>query len=472
MRCVNSFLPWKRAQGSESYTCSDHDMRAGLDLERMADAATKNALQVWPIRTNASLKRQEQECRQLPPSQQDKYMQGIGVNSFEAGLTCPGMELFGSPVDFAHCEALGNLPKHYLGMMFVFITKWKLFTLAELNDAVRCYPWPRGTVIQALPESSVKGATDGHSRATGLANSDVSYVGMRAHDMIIFAIHSVALLEPLVPEQHRSSVHWKCWCAHVKYFLMLMQRDASPTSVRQLDIAIREKQEIYLQIEEYWDLWCPNNHYAQHFPLDILLWGPVFLTSALRFEAANQVVIQAGRATNFKSLLKSTAEKVALRRALELKKDPNDRHSIQIRERLTETVHRGTSSTIDVMWAGGWLPLHSESVKVVWVASIEYAHYRIDVHAWLRLVVEETESLAKIDDLFQVGGILYALFSFYPGALQQDAATGQLFASFSSIGPDVQFPGRQRTIRRFDHIPDLLLLHRDHGRQCFLFFPW
>ena len=210
----------------------------------------------------------------------------------------------------------------------------------------------------------------------------------------------------------------------------------------------------------------------EHFPLDILLWGPVFLTSALRFEAANQAVIQAGRATNFISLLKSTAEKVALRRALELKKDPNDRHSIQIRRRLTETVNRGTSSTMDAMWAGGWLPLHSESVEVVWVASIEYAHYRIDVHSWLRLVVDQTESLAKIDDLFQVGGILYALLSFYPGALQQDAATGQLFASLSSIGPDVQFPARQQTIRRFDHIPDLLLLHQDHGRQCYLFFPW
>lgn len=65
--------------------------------------------------------------------------------------------------------------------------------------------------------------------------------------------------------------------------------------------------------------------------------------------------------------------------------------------------------------------------------------------------------------------LLTALYSFYPGALQRDAASGQLFATATSIGPSCQ---SQQTIRKFDHIPELLLRHYDPGRQCHLFFPW
>lgn len=40
------------------------------------------------------------------------------------------------------------------------------------------------------------------------------------------------------------------------------------------------------------------------------------------------------------------------------------------------------------------------------------ALYRIVVqHTWLKLVVDQTECLAKIDDLFQISGVLYAFFS-------------------------------------------------------------
>ena len=52
----------------------------------------------------------------------------------------------------------------------------------------------------------------------------------------------------------------------------------------------------------------------------------------------------------------------------------------------------------------------------------------------------------------------------------RDAASGQLFATATSIGPSCQ--SQQRTIRKFDHVPELLLRHYDPGRQCHLFFPW
>ena len=74
-------------------------------------------------------------------------------------------------------------------------------------------------------------------------------------------------------------------------------------------------QTLFLDIDVYYDLWCFNFHLAQHFPMDILRFGPTRLTSTLRWEAQNQTFIQAGRATNFKSLLFSMADTVAVRRA-------------------------------------------------------------------------------------------------------------------------------------------------------------
>ena len=105
----------------------------------------------------------------------------------------------------------------------------------------------------------------------------------------------------------------------IKYFTMLLSRSFSLEDVRRLDSTIVHMQELVLSIPHYYDLWCPNFHYATHFPMDILLWAPPRLTCVLRFEAQNQVYIQAGRHTNFCSRLQ---EKVAVRRALDVSAQP------------------------------------------------------------------------------------------------------------------------------------------------------
>ena len=142
----------------------------------------------------------------------------------------------------------------------------------------------------------------------------------------------------------------------------------------------------------YYDLWVPNNHHAQHFPMDILRYGPPRLSCTMRWEAANQVLpplpphlprararththvrhlftpasqvyIRAGRATNFKSLLVSMAEKVGLRRAQDLLSS-GSRLQLQVEKTLTENVSYGVSNIITSMWDGGILSFDVPTVEV------------------------------------------------------------------------------------------------------------
>jgi len=370
-------------------------------------------------------------------------MQSIGVNSFELGVRFPGFNLFGAPIDFQHAETEGNLPNHFLGFMFVVIKKRGLISLERYNAAVRAAPLPPGCIVQPLPDSSIIGTPN------GMARSDMTYTGMRAHDMLVFALHSTAILRPLLPESFLSSDYWLCWCAHVKYVTMLLQDEFTLEDIRRLDVAIWDMQKIFLRIEEYYDLWCPNFHYAQHFPFDILLWGPPHLTCCFRFEAANQVFIQAGRHTNFKSLLSSTAQTVAIRRAMDLKEG---RHTAtpDIMERMTELIAYGTSTSIDAMWDSGWLADKSTAVEVKWVAQVQMAHYKIVLHRWVRL---RDGCLGQIADMFCIMGKLFALFTRFDGVLMQDPQSGQLFALNRALKRDT---GTGLAIVELNYVPALL----------------
>ena len=70
-----------------------------------------------------------------------------------------------------------------------------------------------------------------------------------------------------------------------------MQPELSEEDVQQLDELIYAHQKAFLAHEvEYGErLWKPKNHFASHFPTDILNFGPMRNYWCMRFEALNQV---------------------------------------------------------------------------------------------------------------------------------------------------------------------------------------
>ena len=87
---------------------------------------------------------------------------------------------------------------------------------------------------------------------------------MTAHDMMVFAVHSIAVLERFVPEEERECDVWRCWCLHVEYFTISLSQSFPLMLIVKLDVTIWNMQKLYLSIPENDDLWgslwAPNNH--------------------------------------------------------------------------------------------------------------------------------------------------------------------------------------------------------------------
>ena len=74
----------------------------------------------------------------------------------------------------------------------------------------------------------------------------------------------------------------------VKYFSALMATRFTESSIYALDALLHDAQEKFLAISMYSELWKPKNHFVQHLPADIKLFGPPRTFWCMRFEAKNQ----------------------------------------------------------------------------------------------------------------------------------------------------------------------------------------
>ena len=106
--------------------------------------------------------------------------------------------------------------------------------------------------------------------------------------MLQFTLHSLEILRPLMTDAQRSSAEYQAWLAHVRYFSALMKPHFTDASIDAVDDLIYYAQKLFLRIPAYSQLWKPKNHFAQHIPADIKLFGPPRTYWCMRFEAKNQ----------------------------------------------------------------------------------------------------------------------------------------------------------------------------------------
>ena len=108
--------------------------------------------------------------------------------------------------------------------------------------------------------------------------------------------------------------------SHVSYFSALMKPEFTDASIDAVDELICDAQKCFLDIEAYSRLWKPKNHFAQHIPSDIKLFGPPRTYWCMRFEAKNQDHKRAAKMSNFINVPKTVAEFWAVRSARRLGK--------------------------------------------------------------------------------------------------------------------------------------------------------
>lgn len=61
------------------------------------------------------------------------------------------------PYDTMHIELDGIVRQELAYMLYIFVTKHKYFTLAQLNAAIRSFPWPKGHRVPDVDAKSLEG---------------------------------------------------------------------------------------------------------------------------------------------------------------------------------------------------------------------------------------------------------------------------------------------------------------------------
>ena len=365
-------------------------------------------------------------------TQRDDFLASIGMNSFSHAFTrVPHFDICRNvPYDFMHCELEGSCKNELAAMLFYFLRKrpsWG-FTLEKLNDAIRSYPWPAGFAPPIFTAGYLeKGTKEGRE----LKCKTGCHVHMTAGDMAIFMRHSIDLLLPLIGDT--SDPLWRCWVAHARYVRLLLQHSLTHAELLTLDRLIYEHHELFLAAEEYGPrLFKPKNHFACHFPSDILNHGPVRNYWCMRFEALNQLFKSFAKTGSFRNTCGRCADMwtmtVAIARDRGTEGDAAKPCVIKSSAAVTYARDADRSflsaESVGADVVGGLFEVGPELRRVTleWVSIFQMggSEYRAG-QSWLQATYDGQQIVAFLpqDSVFRMKGRLFALLHLYP-AVQPD----------------------------------------------------
>ena len=292
----------------------------GIDIPSSFLSHSQHAC-AYTARSSDQYREQRRHCRTLPVSKpkrstdvtQAEFMSSIGVTTWKHAFTrIPYFDVIRNvPRDLMHIELEGNLKVHAYGFLYMAIKKHRWFTRAQLNQRISQFPFLHDRP-PCIPKTSLKGRK-------GTLPAKRGAISMTSGQMLQFVIHSLEILRPLMSVNALShSPLWAAWVAHVKYFSAMMKMHFTEQSIIDLDHLIWDAQTKFIGIVEYSGLWKPKNHFAQHIPGDILLYGPPRNFWCMRFEAKNQEHKRSAKLGDFKGVPKTVSEFWAIRSGLRL----------------------------------------------------------------------------------------------------------------------------------------------------------
>lgn len=376
---ANSFLPWTRA-----------------------------GAQVWKLRTAEDIDELRAKCAKLSPTAANKLMQQHGIRTFHhAFADVPYFDPTWAPMGLMHVEFEGNLKVHIAAFIYMACSVLKRSdgqpwaTLDAVNAAISEYSWPadRSDRPSGFHHSVTKGTKDNTPVPAATINWTASQV-------MHFAMHAVHILEPFVPSDQRQHRVWVCFRLHMQYVELLLHDSFDLTKIALLDRLIYAQQTLFLQIPQYSELWKPKNHYAQHFPVDILRFGPPVMYWELKFEMRHQALKNYAKRSNFVNVAYTVLQQADLKEALDLTEGKLlDFLQPELIDTVAEKCDPGSSAIIDELFSAGTIPLQ-QSVWVNWAYGLKITHRRtISRSSWLliKTVFEKYASLARVQEVFSLG---------------------------------------------------------------------
>lgn len=348
----------------------------------------------------------------LNASEKEYYLQQMGVNELcDAFAPLPYGLYVDSCMDLMHIEFLGNIKVHMSRLLWKMVRELQWTTLEELNARFLSFShWGRGARPKSyiLPEATFNGP---------IQTCSVSSL-WTAHNMMLFLCYSIELLHIFIPSGDEDHPVWRCWCLHYQYVMICLQQSITLDNIKELDQLIYSQHELFINIYGDEDgAWHPKNHFAQHFPLDILKWGPLRLSWCMMFEHMNQVVKFSGLLSNFHNTLKSTSIRLAERLAFNLYCEKHkDFLKTGIHVHHEEVFILGMpnmSPTIMYLISTNQLGIGSSvTFNIQWISRIDISSSLViriqDYVAYSSLMRsdESTTNIACVRDMFHICGIV------------------------------------------------------------------
>ena len=267
--------------------------------------------------------------------------------------------------------------------------------------------------------------------------------------------------------------------------MLCLQRQFDLDDIRSLDMAIFQMQTLFLSI--YGEkCWLPKNNFAQHFPMDILRWGPLRSTWCMMFEhmnqvpkliltplsspptenrrhrATTQVLKHSALRTNFADTLMTAATRLAQSLAFDLYCQTHIDFMKPILEvRLVEMCMHGTSPTIDYLILMRMIAYTVAGLRVTWLSKAKIANAAFAVND---LVLAGLHSplapsgrvyyLAQILDLFAIESQTFVKLIL----IKQGTARGAPPTTWAQLGSAARVALQECTFAEVGSV-SLVLLH-------------
>lgn len=267
--------------------------------------------------------------------------------------------------------------------------------------------------------------------------------------------------------------------------MLCLQRQFDLDDIRSLDMAIFQMQTLFLSI--YGEkCWLPKNNFAQHFPMDILRWGPLRSTWCMMFEhmnqvpkliltplsspptenrrhrATTQVLKHSALRTNFADTLMTAATRLAQSLAFDLYCQTHIDFMKPILEvRLVEMCMHGTSPTIDYLILMRMIAYTVAGLRVTWLSKAKIANAAFAVND---LVLAGLHSplapsgrvyyLAQILDLFAIESQTFVQLIL----IKQGTARGAPPTTWAQLGSAARVALQECTFAEVGSV-SLVLLH-------------
>ena len=267
-----------------------------------------------------------------------------------------------------------------------------------------------------------RGRGRARGRGTPKPNKETT-LPFTAHGTLVWALHSIELFRPLIPDNAMEFAFWRAWVHHVETLNMMMQPVFTLATLNVLEDTLERWYTAFFAVPEYKKHWVPKMHWIQHLAHDIWRFGPTRHNWCMNYEAKNQPLKRGcKRSTNFANPAKATAGFWCESTDFHLQREKNKRKSPVVAGPVCDegpmAKYRDNPALIaqleDMARCCGLEPSDQLMYTFLHSVSVSGREMRPETYAFVVLGGQTEPSFCKVARLMEFRGGLWAWVVVYP----------------------------------------------------------